>query len=283
VVRAERHWRCALERSEQALAAGALVPLSTELMERPALEPFRLRRLLSRTPKHLRAGGPKPNPFLPWERALEVERLGAGHVLLLNKFPVQPGHVLLITSSWQPQSAWLSSADWAAVATVAADTGGLWFFNSCAAAGASQPHRHLQLLPRPAGESSCPLAPLLRRQLAQEAPRWPWRYVLLPRQGMAAAADPQQQALTLQALYRAAADALGLGLPSHEPQPRHPYNVLFDDDWFLMVRREREHAAGFSLNALGFAGYLLATERSDLAWLEREGPCRLLAEVATPV
>ena len=35
-----------------------------------------------------------------------------------------------------------------------------------------------------------------------------------------------------------AADALGLGLPSHEPQPRHPYNVLFDDDWFLMVRHQ---------------------------------------------
>ncbi len=267
---------------QQALAAGALVPLCTEVLHRPALEPFRLRRLLSRTPKHLRAGGPKPNPFLPWEPALEVDRLGDGHVLLLNKFPVQPGHVLLISRGWQPQSGWLSQHDWSAVAAVAADSGGLWFFNSCAAAGASQPHRHLQLLPRHADESSCPLAPLLRRQLAGAEPRWPWRYALLPRQGAAAAGQPQQRALELAELYHRAAVELELGCPAEDPQPRHPYNLLFDDDWFVMVRRQREHAAGFSLNALGFAGYLLATERSDLAWLEREGPCRLLEAVATP-
>jgi sulfate adenylyltransferase (ADP) / ATP adenylyltransferase len=48
------------------------------------------------------------------------------------------------------------------------------------------------------------------------------------------------------------------------------------------VRREREHCAGFSLNALGFAGYLLATDGSDLDWLRREGPWQLLRAVAAP-
>ena len=65
----------ALERSQSAEACGALVPLSTELLDEPAWSPFTLRRLTSRTPKHLRGGGPKPNPFLPRHPAPEVQLL----------------------------------------------------------------------------------------------------------------------------------------------------------------------------------------------------------------
>ena len=287
VKRQGRFWQAALQRSEEALAAGALVPLTTEVLTSQGVEPFLLRRLLSRTPKHLRAGGPRPNPFLPWESRLQVDLLGEGHVLLLNKFPVQPGHLLVITRQWQPQCGWLQPLDWSAVAEVQTDTGGLWFFNSCAAAGASQPHRHLQLLPRDAGTASCPLAPLLLAQLAGEQPPWPWRYSLgrrLTRPPGPGSGPAQALALAqeLAGLYQEHAARLELGDPSRDPQPRHPYNLLFDDDWFLMVRREREHCAGFSLNALGFAGYLLATRGSDLRWLEAHGPWRLLQEVASP-
>ncbi|MCU0528607.1 MAG: ATP adenylyltransferase [Cyanobium sp. Prado107] len=281
--RAEQLWHEALERSRTALACGALVPLSTEPLDHPALAPFALRRLLSRTPSHLRSGGPRPNPFLPWEPELQVRLLGEHHVVLLNKYPVQPGHILLITQQWQPQSGWLRPLDWRAVAQVAADTGGLWFFNSCAAAGASQPHRHLQLLPRHGHEPSCPLAPLLQAQLAGEAAStWPWRYALSRREHGHAAASEEARAEELLRLDHTHAAALELGDPQRDPQPRHPYNLLFDDGWFLTVRREREHCAGFSLNALGFAGYLLVTERSDLAWLLEHGPWELLRQVSTP-
>jgi ATP adenylyltransferase len=285
VERAERIWQEALERSRQALGCGALVPLSTEPLDDPRLAPFSLRRLLSQAPRHLRGGGPKPNPFLPWEQLLEVRRLGDQHVVLLNKYPVQPAHVLLITQQWQPQSGWLRPLDWQAVAHVAADTGGLWFFNSCAAAGASQPHRHLQLLPRRRGESSCPLAPLYRQQLdspAGTARPWPWRHVLSRRRFGDGSAGEGAMAEELQQLYDTHAEELELGNPHHDPQPRHPYNLLFDDHWFLTVRREREHCAGFSLNALGFAGYLLVTKGSDLPWLLDHGPWELLRQVSTP-
>jgi sulfate adenylyltransferase (ADP) / ATP adenylyltransferase len=251
------------------------VPLATELVAWPGLAPFLMRRLVSHTPKHLRAGGPKPNPFLPWDPRLEVSRLGDSHVVLLNKFPVEPGHVLVISQQWQPQSGWLSQQDWRAVAEVDGDTGGLWFFNSCAAAGASQPHRHLQLLPRRQGEPSCPLAPLIQAQL-RGGQAWKWRYAISPRSQPGATADE------LAHLYGEHAGRLGLGDPRHDPQPRHPYNLLFNDHWLLTVLREREHCAGFSLNALGFAGYLLATDGSDLHWLRREGPWQLLRAVAAP-
>jgi ATP adenylyltransferase len=282
VERAERLWQAGLQRSDQARANQALVPLATDLLALPDAEPFVVRRLLSATPKHLRASGPRPNPFLPWDPRLEVARLGESHVVLLNKYPVQPGHLLLITQHWQPQSGWLQASDWRAVADMDSDTGGLWFFNSSAAAGASQPHRHLQLLPRPAAASSCPLADLILQQLDQPQPSWPWHYAISRRQPQLdeQGATPNQRARELEQHYRNHARLLELGDPRHDPQPRHPYNLLFTDHWFMSVRRQREHCAGFSVNALGFAGYLLATQGSDLDWLQQQGPWQLLRSVA---
>jgi sulfate adenylyltransferase (ADP) / ATP adenylyltransferase len=275
-VPAEQHWRRALECSRLAASNGALVPLETETLEGP-WAPFVVRRLLSRTPKHLREAGPRPNPFLPWETALEVGRLGTGHVLLLNKYPVQPGHLLIIPAGWKPQSGWLEAEDWQAVVEVSADTSGLWFFNSCAAAGASQPHRHLQLLPRRPEDANCPLESLWLQRLAAGQGRQAqapvtWQQALSPRRDPH---DPDELARLVHDHCR----WLGLGQQSDDPQPLAPYNLLFTDRWLLTVRRRQEHSAGFSVNALGFAGYLLATGRSDLDWLQRHGPWALLQQV----
>lgn len=272
----ETLWRLALDCSDRAESAGALVPLTTESLHL-GLEPFVLRRLVSRTPKHLRAEGPKPNPFLPWDPALEVTRLDDSHVVLLNKYPVQRGHLLLITTGWKPQSGWLEPADWQALAAVNADTTGLWFFNSCAAAGASQPHRHLQLLPRHHHASQCPLdgfyAGLLQNPEAMRAV--PWRCAI----------SPCPSPLTpgaIGALFLEHCNRLDLGHPTEHNAPQHPYNLLLTDRWMLTVRRTQEHCKGFSVNALGFAGYLLATSRSDLNWLQTQGAWELLQQVAQP-
>ncbi len=274
--RTERLWRTALQQSQAARERGALVPLVTRVLPPGAWAPFQLRQLDSPVPRHLRSGGPRPNPFLPWERQLEVTRLGDSHAVILNKYPVQAGHLLLITQGWAPQSGWLRAADWQAVAHVDADTTGLWFFNSSGRAGASQPHRHLQLLPRHRGAPNCPLEPALRAQLQGQAPPWPWRYRLSPRPEGGGPAD-------LAMLYRRHALELGLGDPADGGEPSHPYNLLFTSSWFLTILRTREHAAGFSLNALGFAGYLLLTEQSDLPWLKEHGPWQLLRAVAPAI
>lgn len=274
-----RYATLGLERSQRALARGALVPLATERVEHPGQGPFVLRRLLSATPKHLRSAGPKPNPFLPWDPDLEVERLADTHLVLLNKYPVQEGHLLLITQRWAPQAGWLDSGDWNALHQIDQDSPGLWFFNSCAAAGASQPHRHLQLLPRGPEQLACPLQPWIEAQLAGEGPAWPWRYRLSRRRAQGEA----DGAVELEQLYRQHLQELELGEPQRDPAPRRPYNLLIGPDWVLTVERIQEHWAGFSINALGFAGYLLITQGSDLDWLQRHGPWELLQAVAAPV
>ena len=258
-----------------ALASGALVPLATEVLALAGWEPFVVRRLISATPKHLRRAGPKPNPFLPWDPRLEVDQLQR-HVVLLNKYPVQPGHLLLINNHWAPQNGWLQLQDWQAVIELWRQQDGLWFFNSCAEAGASQPHRHLQLLPRQPQELSCPLAALLSNSEAPSGSAWGG--------AMASRVLPWPETLKAEQLleaYRALAQQLGFGQVGRDPQPQGFYNLLFARGWMAMVARRCESHAGFSVNALGFGGYLLATEGCNLNWLQQHGPLKLLSAVSS--
>ena len=270
--------RKATEVTVAASASGALVPLDTTLTHLMGDEGsrFELRHLLSATPKHLRASGPKPNPFLPWDPRLEVDRIGESHVVILNKYPVQTSHMLLITQDWQPQTGWLSMEDWLSLARIDATTTGLWFFNSGPDAGASQPHRHLQLLPRAAGERICARDDWFRRcaQNTTTSAEDP-----LLRSSRVAAISSTLTGETLQELYLALADDLGLGDPTTDDCPRGAYNLLLSRQWMAIVRRRREGIRGFSVNALGFAGSLLSTEASDRQWIQRSGPEALLQAV----
>ena len=84
---------------------------------------------------------------------------------------------------------------------------------------------------------------------------------------------------TLQELYLALAQDLGLGHPSTDDCPRGAYNLLLSREWMAIVRRRREGIRGFSVNALGFAGSLLSTEASDRQWIQDSGPEALLQAV----
>lgn len=279
----ESYEQLALRRSESALEEGALIPLSTCKIPLDCNDQFELRELTSALPKHFRQAGPQPNPFCPWDRRLEVSLIGAHHALILNKYPVQLGHMLLITKDWASQRDWLESSDWIAVSTVDAVTTGLWFFNSGPLAGASQPHRHLQLLPRQTDEARCPREQWFCNLLNDPCDN----AVPVPAVEAATAVRPRNpehrdQAEHLAELYSSLAMELQLGVPGRESAPQAPYNVLLTDHWMAMVRRCSDGVHGFSVNALGFAGYLLATEKGDRNWLLTNGPERLLAEVVDP-
>ena len=286
----EHFWSAALSRSSEALEHGALIPLTTSRLQCPGPggEHFELRQLNAQLPRHHRPEGPKPNPFRPWDSELEIEAIGLEHVLILNKYPVQLGHMLLITRQWAPQVHWLTFADWNALVQVDRDTSGLWFFNSGPKAGASQPHRHLQLLRRPNGETTCPREGWFRSLLAKRSSQQSGGTddVLMNSCVVAQRpnhVDPVQEARVLHGLYRSLAMGLALGDAETERAPLAPYNLLLTPDWMALIRRRQERSSGFSLNALGFAGYLLATENSDLDWLERNGGERLLQKVVSQI
>ncbi|WP_210395292.1 DUF4922 domain-containing protein [Motiliproteus sediminis] len=253
-------WSRAAAVSRQALEAGALLPVATRLSRwREKGVSFQLRSLSAQPAKPVsQASG--NNPFLPYDRQLLVGEVGTAHLLLLNKFPVVPDHLLLLTRQFQSQTAALTEADFVAASELLASADGLLFFNAGIAAGASQPHRHMQLIPSPAPDvdDGFPLAPGL---LAGDLP---WlslcrRFDALP--------DARARGRGWHRFYREALTLLGLGRSDQDPL--QPYNLLICRRFMAVIPRSVGRVDGFSVNALGYAGMMLVKDETDAERLQQ--------------
>ncbi|HJL16007.1 MAG TPA: DUF4922 domain-containing protein [Sandaracinaceae bacterium LLY-WYZ-13_1] len=255
-------WTRARRVGEAALGAGSLGPIETDVVEvEDGGVRFALRVVSSLRAKD-RAARSRPrttNPFAPYEETLFVDDVGADHVLLLNKFPVFADHLLLVTRAFAPQEAALTDADFAALARCTDGVDALAFYNGGREAGASQPHRHLQLVPPPTTPG--PPSPL---SLAARGAPLPFA---------AARAPTPEDPRDWPGAYRALLARAGVTPPA-------PYNLLWTRAWMLVVPRTRESFEGISVNALGFAGSLLARDRAQLARLREVGPVRVLRHVS---
>lgn len=251
----------ALATTAAALDAGALAPIATEVhtIVDDGL-PFQVRvvRPLARKPPA--PGG--ANPFLEPEPALTVGDLPPAHRLVLNKFPVFPGHLLVVTRLFVDQDAPLGQDDARAIQAVLDAEDALVFFNGGTGAGASQRHRHLQAVWPPLGDGPGRF-PTEARLFAGDLPL---RVHVAPR--------PSGVEALLHVLGEGEA-ALGLG-------PGVAYNLLVTRDAVAIVPRRAERAAGISVNALGFAGSFLVKDEAELDAVRRAGPLAMLAEVGVP-
>jgi ATP adenylyltransferase len=206
----------------------------------------------------------------------------------LNKFNVVDHHLLIVTRSFENQQSQLTQKDGEALLIALTEIDGLVFYNAGPAAGASQPHKHLQLIPLSAlRESRLPIEPLLRFvQMASTTgtvPRLPFRHAYAPLDP--GWTDPQKHSgASFLACYRALLRAAGLSVDatagSHAPTA--PYNLLATRRWLLLVPRSQECFEGISINALGFAGALLAKDAAQVALLRTHGPMTALQRVALP-
>ncbi len=279
-------WDAIARRTATALAGGVLEPIETEMVpEHDWGIPFvvrvasplaaRQRRLAARSSER------GTNPFLPPDPELVVGRIGESHLCVLNKFPVIEHHALIITRDFQDQLAPLERSDFEAVWTCLSEAGGLAFYNAGPAAGASERHRHFQLVPTPIAEP--PLATPFHAVQADAAfDAGIGRITALPfLHGIAKLRaignqPPADAAGVLFGLYQQLARAFGCH--------RHgqPYNLLVCHDWMLLVPRARAQWRGINVNGLGFAGALMVPGREELDVVRREGPLGVLAHVAVP-
>ena len=272
-MRSETYWKKALKQTSLSINENSLYPLETIVVTRKFYDKddFIIRKLDTSKFKKKICYGPKQNPFNPWEKILEIDKVGNNHQLILNKYPVQKGHILLITNSWKPQNGWLDVNDWVAIQNVNKDTSGLWFFNSSPIAGASQPHRHIQLLRRSNGQVSCPREKwFLDLELSND------NNTKLKKSIVVSHFDFQESSSYIYNLYLELTKKIGLGDPINDERPKHPYNILITNSWIALIKRRFDHLHGFSVNGLGFAGYLLITEKSDTNYLKNYGPEKLL-------
>lgn len=285
-------WRKIVERTQSALASGALHPIATE--NRTIVDHgvrFEIRIVSSlirkiadgqgRWPIEPRAAG---NPFLPYEKELFVADVSDTHLCLLNKYNVLDHHVLIVTRAFEPQESLLTRADFEALWACMAEYHALGFYNSGPIAGASQPHKHLQLVPLPlgAGPPEIPTAVLFesvtRSTRLTSVAQLPFRHVFAWID-QTAMASPDARAAQTHALYRqmlsaVAGDAAGPELPA--------YNLLVTRRYMLLIPRRLERFESISVNALGFAGSFFVAEQQSLDVIGRIGPMELLKGVTYP-
>jgi sulfate adenylyltransferase (ADP) / ATP adenylyltransferase len=286
--------RAALERQTVlALERSALLPIETALthIENGGVRfGVRVAANLVRKDAALRTlDAPPRDPFLPYEADLFVADLSPTHVALLNKFNVIDRHLLIVTRRFEPQEALLDVADFAALVAALREIDGLGFYNGGTVAGASQPHKHLQMVPLPLDESGppVPMEALLDRVPAMSGK---WTIAVVPglkfRHAFAhidlLADNADEAARAAQTCYRALLDAAGVnainvGGVAHQGAP---YNLLVTRRWMLLVPRSRERIDGISVNTLGFAGSFFVRDTTQLHTLAQIGPMKALEHVS---
>ncbi len=219
------------------------------------------------------------NPFLPYEEDLHVADLGADHVAILNKFPVTPGHLLIITRDFEEQTSLLTERDFMALAQAMSGVDGLVLFNGGSGAGASQRHKHLQLIP---GQSAY-IEPWLDLERSgngiREAEGLGFRHAYHTLDGVGFE-DPHTAGSRLFDAYGELLGHLGLS-PENDTLP--PYNLLATRRWLMAIPRtttfwERD-GMKIAVNAISFSGSMLVYYQELEPIIREVGMRRILAEV----
>ncbi len=287
-------WTKVRERTQHALNCGALlsIPTDYEFVEQDGVR-F-LVRILSNLARKDEAkqkqnqetanSGKDFNPFLPYDKDLFVADISATHVCIFNKFNVVDYHLLIITREFEEQESWLTLADFEAMWACLAEIDGLAFYNGGKIAGASQRHKHLQLVPLPLVPNGVeiPIAPLLEKAVFKDSigtiPDLPFQHGFAQLDASWMQSPLQAAEFTLEC-YRNLLENLGL----NNGDRTGAYNLLATRKWMLIVPRSQEEFESISVNSLGFAGALLVRNSEQMKVLKDCRPMTLLQNVGVPI
>ncbi|KAJ3350080.1 bifunctional AP-4-A phosphorylase/ADP sulfurylase [Allomyces javanicus] len=226
-------------------------------------------------PKPVANGDKKPNPFLPYDPAMWVADLDPAHVLLLNKFPVIPEHVLVVTKEFQEQDQPLDARDMTALVPVmnafqATGKDPFAFYNCGFASGCSQPHRHIQVFPL---DHAIPL----EQDIAAAAQDPTHTTSTLPFAHYAA--PNPRDGHGMHAVYSTLLTQARADFPSADA-----HNLLVTQRWMMLVPRTqaRDPATGLSANAVAYTGSSLVTTDEQIAAVRERGLLTALVEMGCP-
>ncbi|OAQ24641.1 HIT-like protein [Linnemannia elongata AG-77] len=255
------------------------------------------------------------NPFLPHDPALFVEDASEHHKILLNKFCIVPHHFLIVTKDFHPQTQPLSPEDlltaWNSLQALKdSHPDAIAFYNCGARSGASQPHKHLQVLPitRPT-----PITNLVREVIQ----RRPGRKETRPGEQFTVPFPCIHHAILLQdpehtpgkdaedilvEAYIKLMDSMLMSIREYAEQEHLSeeekdlvmgggrrasglaYNWILTTEFMMIVPRRQEttnrteDGIVLEVNSLGFAGMVLAKTPEELEFVKKTGVVELVAE-----
>ncbi|HXX63231.1 MAG TPA: DUF4922 domain-containing protein [Bacteroidota bacterium] len=281
--------------TDHALGTGALRPVPTDytFIEDGGIRFFvrvlaslRLKDEARKAQEAATVSGKNANVFLPPEDDLVVASITDTHQAILNKFNVMERHLLIITRHFEDQDTLLNLKDLEALWLCMAEYDGLGFYNGGREAGASQQHKHLQMVPLPMAPvgPSVPIEPLLAEAGDPGlVPGFPFLHAFV-RLDRDLVSNPGRAAQETFKLYSAMLKRVGMTAPAETGLIRQsmPYCLLVTREWMMLVPRSREHFEDISFNSLAFAGSLYVRDGRQLARLKAFGPMNALRSVAIP-
>ncbi|MFM7406556.1 MAG: DUF4922 domain-containing protein [Cuspidothrix sp.] len=275
-------WTSIKTTTEQALKSGALksIPTEMEIIEQDSIK-FIVRILANLNRKKAdkekqdqkaAKTGKEFNPFLPYEEDLFVADISPTHVCILNKFNVVDHHLLIITRAFEEQESLLTLEDFTAMWACLVEFNGLVFYNGGKLAGASQRHKHLQIVPFSGAD--IPISPLIKTaKFPNEGtiPEFPFLHGLINLE------IDESAEVTLEK-YHYLLNNLGITALENNIQSG-AYNLLITREWMLIVPRQHEEFNSISINSLGFAGALLVKNQQQMQLVKDISPMNILSKV----
>jgi ATP adenylyltransferase len=284
------------QQTQYARSTGALQSIETEyeFIEQDGI-PFLVRTLANLVRKEQAKQqqnqekvktGKEFNPFLPYEPDLFVTDISPTHLCLLNKFNVVDHHLLIVTREFEEQENWLNEQDFAALWVCMQEINGLAFYNGGKVAGASQRHKHLQLVPLPFIPETCylPIAPVIESAVFKKSlgtiASFPFAHGLA-KLNLNPSHSSQEAAQIMLSCYYFLLEAIGLTVDKNSQQQSGAYNLLATREWMLIVPRSQESCQSISINSLGFAGSLFVRDQQQKQLLQELTPMKILRSVAS--
>ncbi|MDF2182080.1 hypothetical protein [Neptuniibacter sp. CAU 1671] len=276
-------WQQAAEVKQAALNSGTLLSLPTTSVDlREGDLNWRVRVLEALRLKAQPATSTEAsiNPFLPPEPSLVVCEAGPEHLWVLNKYNVFDLHLLLITKTFVPQTRIIEQTDFSALFKAMQAAPALAFYNSGAVAGASQSHKHLQLIPL-TPETHLPFTPqfeALHDQVPRQLETLPFQHAALALPNDLFQLPESEGSQYLQQFYDRL--RMTLAIEVQDQQIEKPYNLLLTQSWMMLVPRVAESACGISFNALAFTGSLLVKDQIQIKLLQETGLANILQQIS---
>eukprot|EP01132_Coremiostelium_polycephalum_P005680 gene5680-7070_t len=228
------------------------------------------------------------DPFLPYDKDLFVSELFGTHNLILNKFNVSNYHSIIATVDYQEQIDPLNKFDFNAIWECIKSTNMLCFFNCGPNSGASQPHKHVQLLVTPFTTSdndqeellSCPMESLIKQyknhKSVFEVEQLPFKNAAINIQfDDKDHKDNSNSSLIsyLESQYLSLLNTFNLYNNNSENNSIDSNNNIVD-----YFPRSNYQSKGISINSVGFTGAVLVRKEEELETLKSYGIMNILKD-----
>jgi len=224
----------------------------------------------------------KTHPFLPpFEPGIFITNLSDTHNLLFNKFCVVKNHCLVVTRKFENQTNPLNRSDFAAAFKVMRALEGFCFYNSGPQSGASQAHKHFQVMPYDKDHRYDILKLIDKEASRLENPTASFECSLFKfahRVGVIPSFDNnqdyQQIGESIEAIYESILRDLKIETKSMS------YNLILTESCILVVKRSKEKAFDMlSVNSLGFLGTFLLKDKEQLDFALKRNPLEILEDI----